>query len=136
MFKDNCCKREVLNLHVYCKNAPGCNARIILGRFQVGILVTCAVHGILLVALTYPVCDDLWLSFVKGLPGCLSDCPQSTSTMGTKNRGITKGFILFQHGESVVCVLGLYVTTESRRGCGTYQAKKNTPKPAGSGTHL
>lgn len=34
VFKDNCCKREVLNLHVYCKNAPGCNARIILGRFQ------------------------------------------------------------------------------------------------------
>ncbi|CAH6789680.1 Traf5 [Phodopus roborovskii] len=34
VFKDNCCKREVLNLYVYCKNAPGCNARIILGRFQ------------------------------------------------------------------------------------------------------
>ncbi|XP_036926881.1 TNF receptor-associated factor 5 isoform X1 [Sturnira hondurensis] len=34
VFKDNCCKREVLNLYVYCKNAPGCNAKIILGRFQ------------------------------------------------------------------------------------------------------
>uniref|UniRef100_A0A8C8TZ37 TNF receptor-associated factor n=1 Tax=Peromyscus maniculatus bairdii TaxID=230844 RepID=A0A8C8TZ37_PERMB len=34
VFKDNCCKREVLNLYVYCKNAPGCNARVILGRFQ------------------------------------------------------------------------------------------------------
>ncbi|XP_008266670.1 TNF receptor-associated factor 5 isoform X2 [Oryctolagus cuniculus] len=34
VFKDNCCKREVLNLHVYCKNAPGCNAKVILGRYQ------------------------------------------------------------------------------------------------------
>uniref|UniRef100_A0A8C0X5U2 TNF receptor-associated factor n=1 Tax=Castor canadensis TaxID=51338 RepID=A0A8C0X5U2_CASCN len=34
IFKDNCCKREVLNLYVYCKNAPGCNAKIILGRYQ------------------------------------------------------------------------------------------------------
>uniref|UniRef100_A0A8C5UYQ8 TNF receptor-associated factor n=1 Tax=Microcebus murinus TaxID=30608 RepID=A0A8C5UYQ8_MICMU len=34
VFKDNCCKREVLNLYVYCKNAPGCNAKIILGRYQ------------------------------------------------------------------------------------------------------
>lgn len=38
VFKDNCCKREVLNLYVYCKNAPGCNAKIILGRYQVGIM--------------------------------------------------------------------------------------------------
>ncbi|EHB06344.1 TNF receptor-associated factor 5 [Heterocephalus glaber] len=35
VFKDNCCKREVLNLYVYCKNAPGCNAKMILGRYQV-----------------------------------------------------------------------------------------------------
>ncbi|XP_004862050.1 TNF receptor-associated factor 5 isoform X2 [Heterocephalus glaber] len=34
VFKDNCCKREVLNLYVYCKNAPGCNAKMILGRYQ------------------------------------------------------------------------------------------------------
>uniref|UniRef100_I3MID1 TNF receptor-associated factor n=1 Tax=Ictidomys tridecemlineatus TaxID=43179 RepID=I3MID1_ICTTR len=34
VFKDNCCKREVLNLYVYCKNAPGCNAKVILGRYQ------------------------------------------------------------------------------------------------------
>ncbi|XP_074207961.1 TNF receptor-associated factor 5 isoform X3 [Camelus bactrianus] len=34
VFKDNCCKREVLNLYVFCKNAPGCNAKIILGRYQ------------------------------------------------------------------------------------------------------
>ncbi|XP_053461212.1 TNF receptor-associated factor 5 isoform X1 [Nycticebus coucang] len=34
VFKDNCCKREVLNLYVYCNNAPGCNAKIILGRYQ------------------------------------------------------------------------------------------------------
>ncbi|XP_037680392.1 TNF receptor-associated factor 5 isoform X3 [Choloepus didactylus] len=34
VFKDNCCKREVLNLYVYCKNAPGCNTKIILGRYQ------------------------------------------------------------------------------------------------------
>nr|XP_054104013.1 TNF receptor-associated factor 5 isoform X6 [Callithrix jacchus] len=35
VFKDNCCKREVLNLYVYCSNAPGCNAKLILGRYQV-----------------------------------------------------------------------------------------------------
>ncbi|XP_029791189.1 TNF receptor-associated factor 5 isoform X3 [Suricata suricatta] len=34
VFKDNCCKREVLNLYVYCRNAPSCNAKIILGRYQ------------------------------------------------------------------------------------------------------
>ncbi|XP_006834095.1 PREDICTED: TNF receptor-associated factor 5 isoform X2 [Chrysochloris asiatica] len=34
VFKDNWCKREVLNLYVYCKNAPGCNAKITLGRYQ------------------------------------------------------------------------------------------------------
>ncbi|XP_004699923.1 TNF receptor-associated factor 5 [Echinops telfairi] len=34
VFKDNCCKREVLNLYVYCKNAPECTAKIILGRYQ------------------------------------------------------------------------------------------------------
>uniref|UniRef100_A0A8D0U7D6 TNF receptor-associated factor n=1 Tax=Sus scrofa TaxID=9823 RepID=A0A8D0U7D6_PIG len=34
VFKDNCCKREVLNLYVFCKNAPGCTAKIILGRYQ------------------------------------------------------------------------------------------------------
>nr|XP_035136353.1 TNF receptor-associated factor 5 isoform X4 [Callithrix jacchus] len=34
VFKDNCCKREVLNLYVYCSNAPGCNAKLILGRYQ------------------------------------------------------------------------------------------------------
>ncbi|XP_007451385.1 PREDICTED: TNF receptor-associated factor 5 isoform X2 [Lipotes vexillifer] len=34
VFKDNCCKREVLNLYVFCKNAPGCNAKVILGRYQ------------------------------------------------------------------------------------------------------
>ncbi|XP_041491333.1 TNF receptor-associated factor 5 isoform X2 [Microtus oregoni] len=34
VFRDNCCKREVLNLQVYCRNAPGCDTRIILGRFQ------------------------------------------------------------------------------------------------------
>ncbi|XP_021519715.1 TNF receptor-associated factor 5 isoform X1 [Meriones unguiculatus] len=34
VFRDNCCKREVLNLYVYCKNAPGCDARVTLGRFQ------------------------------------------------------------------------------------------------------
>ncbi|KAM4772372.1 TNF receptor-associated factor 5 [Rhinophrynus dorsalis] len=34
VFKDNCCKREVLNLLVYCKNAPDCDGRVTLGRFQ------------------------------------------------------------------------------------------------------
>lgn len=34
VFRDNCCRREVLNLYVYCKNAPECSAKIILGRYQ------------------------------------------------------------------------------------------------------
>ncbi|XP_050807833.1 TNF receptor-associated factor 5 isoform X1 [Gopherus flavomarginatus] len=34
VFKDNCCKREVLNLQVFCKNFPECNSKIILGRYQ------------------------------------------------------------------------------------------------------
>ncbi|XP_074078701.1 TNF receptor-associated factor 5 [Macrotis lagotis] len=34
VFKDNCCKREVLNLQVFCKNAPCCAAKMILGRYQ------------------------------------------------------------------------------------------------------
>ncbi|CAM4538769.1 TNF receptor-associated factor 5 isoform X1 [Caretta caretta] len=34
VFKDNCCKREVLNLQVFCKNVPQCNSKIILGRYQ------------------------------------------------------------------------------------------------------
>ncbi|XP_053568374.1 TNF receptor-associated factor 5 isoform X2 [Bombina bombina] len=34
VFKDNCCKREVLNLQVYCKNAPDCEVKVTLGRYQ------------------------------------------------------------------------------------------------------
>ncbi|KAG8504412.1 TNF receptor-associated factor 5 [Galemys pyrenaicus] len=34
VFRDNCCRREVLNLYVYCKNAPGCSAKTTLGRYQ------------------------------------------------------------------------------------------------------
>ncbi|XP_069624650.1 TNF receptor-associated factor 5 [Ranitomeya imitator] len=34
IFKDNCCKREVLNLLVYCRNAPDCDVKVSLGRFQ------------------------------------------------------------------------------------------------------
>ncbi|XP_063774336.1 TNF receptor-associated factor 5 [Pseudophryne corroboree] len=34
IFKDNCCKREVLNLLVYCRNAPDCDVKVTLGRFQ------------------------------------------------------------------------------------------------------
>ncbi|OXB58741.1 hypothetical protein ASZ78_000082, partial [Callipepla squamata] len=34
VFKDNCCKREVLNLYVFCKNFPDCNSKTILGRYQ------------------------------------------------------------------------------------------------------
>uniref|UniRef100_UPI00398E830C TNF receptor-associated factor 5-like isoform X1 n=1 Tax=Pristiophorus japonicus TaxID=55135 RepID=UPI00398E830C len=33
IFRDNCCKREVWNLMVYCKNAPDCNVKASLGRF-------------------------------------------------------------------------------------------------------
>lgn len=60
VFKDNCCKREVLNLYVYCKNAPRCNAKITLGRYQVGIahnicLCPCPVMGI-----EHLFCDGYW----------------------------------------------------------------------------
>nr|XP_034967160.1 TNF receptor-associated factor 5 isoform X2 [Zootoca vivipara]XP_034967161.1 TNF receptor-associated factor 5 isoform X2 [Zootoca vivipara]XP_034967162.1 TNF receptor-associated factor 5 isoform X2 [Zootoca vivipara]XP_034967163.1 TNF receptor-associated factor 5 isoform X2 [Zootoca vivipara]XP_034967164.1 TNF receptor-associated factor 5 isoform X2 [Zootoca vivipara] len=34
VFKDNCCKREVLNLQVFCRNSPACNAKTSLGRYQ------------------------------------------------------------------------------------------------------
>ncbi|KAG8443597.1 hypothetical protein GDO86_008950 [Hymenochirus boettgeri] len=34
IFTDNCCKREVLNLLVYCKNSPCCDGKIPLGRYQ------------------------------------------------------------------------------------------------------
>ncbi|XP_048341671.1 TNF receptor-associated factor 5 isoform X2 [Sphaerodactylus townsendi] len=34
VFKDNCCKREVLNLQVFCRNLPACNAKTSLGRYQ------------------------------------------------------------------------------------------------------
>ncbi|XP_060103204.1 TNF receptor-associated factor 5 [Heteronotia binoei] len=34
VFKDNCCKREVLNLQVFCRNFPTCNAKTSLGRYQ------------------------------------------------------------------------------------------------------
>ncbi|KAM5164521.1 TNF receptor-associated factor 5 isoform 1-T2 [Mantella aurantiaca] len=34
IFKDNCCKREVLNLMVFCRNSPECDAKVTLGRFQ------------------------------------------------------------------------------------------------------
>ncbi|XP_063297522.1 TNF receptor-associated factor 5 [Pelobates fuscus] len=34
VFKDNCCKREVLNLQVFCKNTPDCDVNVTLGRYQ------------------------------------------------------------------------------------------------------
>ncbi|XP_044285045.1 TNF receptor-associated factor 5 isoform X1 [Varanus komodoensis] len=34
VFKDICCKREVLNLQVFCKNSPACDAVTSLGRYQ------------------------------------------------------------------------------------------------------
>ncbi|XP_054838054.1 TNF receptor-associated factor 5 [Eublepharis macularius] len=34
VFKDNCCKREVLNLQVFCRNSPACDAKTSLGRYQ------------------------------------------------------------------------------------------------------
>ncbi|XP_077194590.1 TNF receptor-associated factor 5 isoform X2 [Paroedura picta] len=34
IFKDNCCKREVLNLQVFCRNFPACKAKTSLGRYQ------------------------------------------------------------------------------------------------------
>ncbi|KAM9315656.1 TNF receptor-associated factor 5 [Gastrophryne carolinensis] len=53
IFKDNCCKREVLNLLVYCRNAPGCDGKVTLGRFQDHLaqclyeMVECSNHGCL-----------------------------------------------------------------------------------------
>ncbi|XP_060686866.1 TNF receptor-associated factor 5-like [Hemiscyllium ocellatum] len=32
LFRDNCCKREVWNLMVYCKNSPACNVKTSFGR--------------------------------------------------------------------------------------------------------
>uniref|UniRef100_A0A8D0HEU7 TNF receptor-associated factor n=1 Tax=Sphenodon punctatus TaxID=8508 RepID=A0A8D0HEU7_SPHPU len=34
VFKDNCCKREVLNLQVFCRNAPAFTSKTTLGRYQ------------------------------------------------------------------------------------------------------
>ncbi|XP_075451815.1 TNF receptor-associated factor 5 isoform X2 [Ascaphus truei] len=34
VFQDNCCKREVLNLQVYCNNVPDCDVKVTLGRYQ------------------------------------------------------------------------------------------------------
>ncbi|XP_062981636.1 TNF receptor-associated factor 5 [Elgaria multicarinata webbii] len=34
VFKDTCCKREVLNLQVFCRNLPACSAKTSLGRYQ------------------------------------------------------------------------------------------------------
>uniref|UniRef100_A0A8C5SWU9 TNF receptor-associated factor n=1 Tax=Laticauda laticaudata TaxID=8630 RepID=A0A8C5SWU9_LATLA len=41
VFKDNCCKREVLNLQVFCKNSPACAAKLCLGRYQTHEKVDC-----------------------------------------------------------------------------------------------
>lgn len=34
VFQDNCCRRELLNLEVYCTNAPSCSHKIILSYLQ------------------------------------------------------------------------------------------------------
>nr|XP_015217995.1 PREDICTED: TNF receptor-associated factor 5 [Lepisosteus oculatus]XP_015217996.1 PREDICTED: TNF receptor-associated factor 5 [Lepisosteus oculatus] len=34
VFQDNCCKREILNLEIYCANAPDCTLKVTLGRLQ------------------------------------------------------------------------------------------------------
>ncbi|XP_061481268.1 TNF receptor-associated factor 5 isoform X4 [Rhineura floridana] len=46
VFKDNCCKREVLNLQVFCRNSPACKAKTSLGRYQMPIALPsdCAPH--------------------------------------------------------------------------------------------
>lgn len=35
IFQDNCCKRELLNLEIYCTNAPDCTQRVTLCDLQV-----------------------------------------------------------------------------------------------------
>ncbi|XP_078085868.1 TNF receptor-associated factor 5-like isoform X3 [Mustelus asterias] len=40
IFRDNCCKREVWNLMVYCKNAPDCNIKESFGRLGFGTHLT------------------------------------------------------------------------------------------------
>ncbi|MCJ8737780.1 hypothetical protein PDJAM_G00027930 [Pangasius djambal] len=34
VFQDNCCKRELLNLEVYCSNTPGCTQKMLLCDLQ------------------------------------------------------------------------------------------------------
>ncbi|XP_043945786.1 TNF receptor-associated factor 5 isoform X2 [Protopterus annectens] len=34
VFKDNCCRREVLDLQVFCKYYPDCTSNVTLGRFR------------------------------------------------------------------------------------------------------
>lgn len=35
VFQDNCCKRELLNLEVYCSNTPACTQKVPLCNLQV-----------------------------------------------------------------------------------------------------
>ncbi|XP_078261061.1 TNF receptor-associated factor 5-like isoform X3 [Rhinoraja longicauda] len=41
IFRDNCCKREVWNLMVYCKNAPDCNTKVSFGRLGDHEVIAC-----------------------------------------------------------------------------------------------
>ncbi|XP_018606186.1 TNF receptor-associated factor 5 isoform X1 [Scleropages formosus] len=34
VFQDNCCKREIANLEIYCTNAPNCSSKVTLCRLQ------------------------------------------------------------------------------------------------------
>ncbi|KAK6488733.1 TNF receptor-associated factor 5-like [Huso huso] len=34
VFQDNCCKREVLNLEIYCTNSPNCSSKVTLCRLK------------------------------------------------------------------------------------------------------
>ncbi|XP_041109015.1 TNF receptor-associated factor 5-like [Polyodon spathula] len=34
VFQDNCCKREVLNLEIYCTNSPDCSSKVTLCRLK------------------------------------------------------------------------------------------------------
>ncbi|XP_051867946.1 TNF receptor-associated factor 5-like isoform X4 [Pristis pectinata] len=46
IFRDNCCKREVWNLMVYCKNAPDCNVTVSFGRLGDHEVTTCPKYPI------------------------------------------------------------------------------------------
>ncbi|KAI4872813.1 hypothetical protein NFI96_016143 [Prochilodus magdalenae] len=57
VFQDNCCKREVLNLEVYCTNSPACTRKVALCHLQ-DHLKTCQYEAL---QCSNPGCTDILL---------------------------------------------------------------------------